>query len=324
MARVLVIGGTLFIGRALVEQLLGRGDEVVVMHRGKRTPFANRVGEIQCDRNDGPAVRAALEGRQFDLVFDNVYDWQRGTSAEQVSASAKASASTSLRRYVFMSSMAVYGEGGEFEERAPLVAPDYPNPYSVQKAESERTLFALHERNAFPVSTVRPAFIYGPYNPFDREAFFWDRLLVGRPIIVPEEGLSTLQWVHVGDVARAAVLAANEERPIGRAYNVAGPPVTQVDYLKLLADIAGRRADLVFIPREEIQRQGGQLFAPPLYFGVYLDIPAITVRIDRARAELGLDLTPLDEGLRETYRWYQQQERPRPDFSWEDRLLAAR
>ena len=324
MARVLVIGGTLFIGRALVEQLLARGDEVVVMHRRKGTPFANRVGEIQCDRNDGAAVRAALEGRQFDLVFDNVYDWQRGTSAEQVSASAKASASTSLRRYVFMSSIAVYGEGGEFDERAALVAPDYPNPYSVQKAESERALFALHERNAFPMSTLRPAFIYGPHNPFDREAFFWDRLLAGRPIIVPEQGLSTLQWVHVGDVARAAVLAANEGRAIGRAYNVAGPPVTQIDYLKLLADIAGRRADLVFIPREAIQRQGGQLFAPPLYFGVYLDIPSITVRIERARAELGLDLTPLDEGLRETYRWYQQQERPRPDFSWEDRLLAAR
>jgi len=324
MARALVIGGTLFIGRALVEQLLARGDEVVVMHRGKGTPFGNRVGEIHCDRNDGAAVRAALEERRFDLVFDNVYDWQRGTSAEQVSASAKASASASLRRYVFMSSIAVYGAGGEFDESAPLVAPDYPNPYSVQKAESERALFALHERNAFPVSTLRPAFIYGPCNPFDREAFFWDRLRAGRPIIVPENGLGTLQWVHVRDVARAAVLAADEARAIGHACNVAGPPVTQIDYLKLLADIAGRRADLVFIPREEIQRQGGQLFAPPLYFGVYLDIPSITVRVDRARAELGLDQTPLDEGLRETYSWYQQQERPRPDFSWEDRLLAAR
>src|SRR6187200_984373 len=255
MARALVIGGTLFIGRALVEQLLARGDEVVIMHRGKGTPFDNRVGEIHCDRNDGAAVRAALEDRRFDLVFDNVYDWQRGTSAEQVSASAKASASASLRRYVFMSSIAVYGAGGEFDESAPLVAPDYPNPYSVQKAESERALFALHERNAFPVSTLRPAFIYGPCNPFDREAFFWDRLRAGRPIIVPENGLGTLQWVHVRDVARAAVLAADEARAIGHACNVAGPPVTQIDYLKLLADIAGRRADLVFIPREEIQRQ---------------------------------------------------------------------
>jgi len=324
MARVLVIGGNLFIGRALVEQLLARGDEVVIMHRGKGTPFTSRVGEIPCDRNDAAAVRAALEGRRFDLVFDNVYDWQRGTTAEQVCAAATASASDSLRRYVFMSSIAAYGAGGEFDESAPLVPPDYPNPYSVQKAESERALFALHQRDGFPVSTLRPAFIYGPHNPFDREAFFWDRLVAGRPIIVPEDGLGTLQWVHVRDVARAAVLAGDEGRAIGRAYNLAGPPITQMDYVQLLADIAGRRANLVFIPREQIQRHGGELFAPPLYFGVYLDIPSITVRVDRARTELGLDLTPLDEGLRDTYRWYQQQERPRPDFSWEDGVLAAR
>src|SRR4029079_17237223 len=99
MARALVIGGTLFIGRALVEQLLERGDEVVIMHRGRGTPFGSRVGEIQCDRHDIAAVRAALEGERFDVVFDNVYDWQRGTTAEQVTAAAQAVAS-GLRRYV--------------------------------------------------------------------------------------------------------------------------------------------------------------------------------------------------------------------------------
>ena len=84
MARTLVIGGTLFIGRALVDQLLARGDDVVIMHRGKGTPFDDRVEEIQCDRNDITAVRAALQGSRFDIAFDNVYDWERGTSADQV------------------------------------------------------------------------------------------------------------------------------------------------------------------------------------------------------------------------------------------------
>jgi hypothetical protein len=60
-----------------------------------------------------------------------------------------------------------------------------------------------------------------------------------------------------------------------------------------------------------------------LYFGVYLDIPPITARNDRVRSELGLELTPLEAGLRETYQWYEQQRRPQPDFSWEDRLLVA-
>ena len=107
MARALVIGGTLFIGRALVEQLLARGDDVVVMHRGTGTPFGSRVGEIQCDRNDVAAVRTALKNTRFDVVYDNVYDWQRGTTAEQVSAAAAAAASGKLRRYVFTSSIAV-------------------------------------------------------------------------------------------------------------------------------------------------------------------------------------------------------------------------
>ena len=324
MARALVIGGTLFIGRALVDQLLARGDDVVVMHRGTGTPFGPRVGEIQCDRNDAIAVRAALNGSTFDVVYDNVYDWQRGTSADQVSAAAAAASSEHLRRYVFTSSVAVYGEGGEYDEEASLVPSDYPNPYSAQKAESERALFEAHRRNGLPVTTLRPTFIYGPHNPFDREAFFWDRLLAGRPIMVPEDGSRTMQWVHVRDVARAAVLAVDDGHAIGRAYNLASyPPITQLEYVQLLAHIAGKQANVVHIPREAIQRFGGQLFSSPYYFGVYLDIPSITVRSDRARSELGLQLTPLEDGLRETYRWYQQQARPQPDFSWEDHLLSA-
>jgi 2'-hydroxyisoflavone reductase len=323
MARVLVIGGTLFIGRALVDELLERGDDVVIMHRSKRTPFGKRVGQIRCDRNDVAAVRAALAVTRFDVVYDNVYDWERGTTADQVSAAAIA-ASDGLRRYVFTSSVAVYGEGGEYDEQAPLVPSDYPNPYSAQKADSERALFELHRRQGIPVTTLRPAFIYGPHNPFDREAFFWDRMLAGRPIIIPEDGLRTMQWVHVRDVARAAVLAAANDVAVGQAYNLASyPPITQIEFVQLLARIAGRQAYLVHVPREQIQRAGGNLFAPPYYFGVYLDIPPITARVDRARSELGLELTPLEDGLHETYRWYQQQQRPQPDFSLENRLLVA-
>jgi nucleoside-diphosphate-sugar epimerase len=136
--------------------------------------------------------------------------------------------------------------------------------------------------------------------------------------------LPTMQWVHVEDVARAAVRAADDDRANGHAFNLASyPAITQAGFVQLLANIAGKRADLVHIPREQIERMGGQLFAPPYYFGVYLDIPPILVKTERVRTELGLDLTPLEDGLRRTYDWYQQQQRPQPDFSWEDRLLSA-
>lgn len=324
MARVLVIGGTQFIGRAIVDQLIARGDDITIMHRGSGTPFADRVGEIRCDRNDAAAVQAALSGRPFDVVFDNVYDWQRGTPADRVSAAARATGH-GLRRYVFMSSVAVYPAGGPFDEDAALVPSNDPNVYAQQKADSERALFALHAKDGIPVTTLRPAFVYGPHNPFPRETFFWDRILAGRPVIIPEDGARTMQWVHAEDVAMAALRAADVEVADGRAYNLASyPPISQNEFVQLLARVAGRQVELVHVPRAVIDQAGGQLLAPPFYFGAYLDVPAITVLPDRARNELGVQLRSLEDGMRETLQWYLGQPRPRPDFAWEDRLLAAR
>lgn len=323
MPRTLVIGGTLFIGRALVERLLARGEDVVVMHRGTQNPFGDRVGEIRCDRNDVAAVRSALAGTRFDVVYDNVYDWERGTTAEQVSASALA-AGDSLQRYVFMSSIGAYGTGRELDEYDPLAPTDDPQDYSRNKANSERALFALHRERGLPATTLRPAFIYGPNNPFYREAFFWDRILADRPVIIPGDGLRPMQWVHVDDVVRAALRAADEDSATGHAFNLANyPPVTQVEFVRALGRAAGREVTLAHVPRARIEGAGGGVFAPPFYFGLYLDIPPITVRTERVRTELGVELTPLDEGLRQTFLWYERQDRPRPDFAWEDGLLAA-
>ncbi|HEY2804295.1 MAG TPA: NAD-dependent epimerase/dehydratase family protein [Gemmatimonadales bacterium] len=331
MARVLVIGGTLFIGRALVELLLERGDEVVIMHRGTSTPFGDRTGAIRCDRNDIAAVQSALKGTSFDLVFDNVYDVQRGTGADAVSAAAVAAATGRLRRYVFTSTVAVFGEGGTFgdgggfDEDSPLVPPDFPNPYSAQKAESERALFALHQSRGIPVTTVRPAFIYGPHNPVDREAWFWDRIALGRPIIVPDDGSRTMQFVLAQDVARGAMRAGDADKAIGRAHHLVNyPPITQRNFVLALGKAAGREPTIVPIPRDVITRHGGKLAAPPCYFGVYLDLPPIPVRSERTRRDLGLEFTPFEQGLRETFRWYQQQQRPTPDFAWEDKVLRER
>jgi nucleoside-diphosphate-sugar epimerase len=324
VARALVIGGTLFIGRALVDQLLERGDDVTIMHRGQGTPWGDRVREIRCDRNDTAAVHAALKGTRFDVVYDNVYDWQRGTSAEQVMASARATAD-GLQRYVFTSSVAVYPPGGEYTEDVELVPSDWPNAYGAQKADTERALFAFGREQGVPVATLRPAFVYGPHNAIEREAFFWDRLLAGRPIIIPGDGLATMQWVYAPDVAHAAILASETDAAAGHAYNVANyPPVSQIEFVRTLARAAGTNANLVHVPREQIQALGGGLMSPPFYFGVYLDVPPITVIPDRVRSELGIELTPLDQGLRETFIWYKGQDRPRPDFSWEDKVIASR
>ena len=175
--KVLVIGGTLFIGRLLVEELVKAGHEVSVLHRKPKHDLGRKVENIMADRNDAESLREALSTRRFEAVFDNAYDWERGTTAQQVEATVKA-VGERITRYVFLSSVAAYGDGLNHKESDPL-APDYHNdPYVRHKATTERMLFRMHSQTGLPVVTFRPPFVYGPNNPFYREQFFWDRLRV--------------------------------------------------------------------------------------------------------------------------------------------------
>lgn len=323
MSRVLVIGGTLFIGRALVRLLLERGDDVTILHRGTQNPFKGQTQEIQCDRNNISDITDALQNNNFELVFDNVYDWQRGTTAAHIDGAATA-CGPELQRYVFMSSCAAYGSGLDLLEDAPLAPPDDPDQYCRNKADSERLLFRLNKDNGFPAVTLRPPYVYGPENPFYREAFFWDRLTAGRPVIVPGDGKRLMQFILGGDLAQAAIQAADSPKAVGRAYNIANSEaVTQTALVESIAAAAGLEADIHYVPRKRIEALGGNVFAAPLYFGQYFDLPPITENTERARQELGFNPTPFDDGLKQAWEWYSSQaDRPAPDFSFDDKLLG--
>ncbi len=325
MSRVLVIGGTLFIGRHLVQRLLDRGDDITILHRSAHNPF-DGVREIHCDRNDTARIVSILREGSYEYVFDNVYDWQRGTTGEQVRAAA-AACGPDLHRYVFVSSCAAYGDGLDLSEDAPLASPRHPDPYCRNKADSERALLALHAERGVPTTTLRPPFIYGPHNPFYREAFIWDRLVAGRPILIPDDGARLMHFVGVSDLADAALLAAGTEAAAGRAYNIAHTAALRQDELvALLGAAAGVEPNLHRVPRETLLALGGQVFEPPFYFGQYFDMPPITMNITRARTELGFNPPTMIEGLRAAWDWYRQrspEQRPEPDYSFDDRVLAA-
>ena len=320
----LVIGGTLFIGRHLVDALHAAGHDVTILHRNPNSALPAGAQSLIADRNDSESVRPALAGRSFDAVFDNVYDWQRGTTAAQVEATARAVSSDRLRVYVFMSSVAAYGSGLDHDEDDPLAPADDPDSYVRNKAASERTLFRMHKQEGFPVVTLRPPFIYGPGNPLYREAFFWDRLRDNRPIIVPDEGSRLMQFVYVHDLVRCCLRILQEPKALGHAFNVANQePVTQEQLVCDLAEAARHQARIVHVPRETALAAGGHPMGPKLYFAVYYDLPPITERIQKARDFLGLEPTPFRQGLRETYQWWLKNNRfPPPDYGYEDELLS--
>ena len=320
--RILVIGGTLFIGRAIVERLVARGHDVTVLHRREHHDLGPAVQNIQADRSDLVAVSQVVREGRFDALFDTAYDWQKGTTAEQVEAVARSS-SAGLQRYVFMSSIAAYGPGLDHRESTPLAGDQSPDPYAQHKASSERALFRLHAEVGLPVTTFRPPFVHGPRQPFYREQFFWDRLRDGRPIILPDGGEAPIQWVFVSDLAEACVRALEVPDAAGHAFNVAhAEALTQRSFIEALARTAGVKPTFAPIPRAAIHAAGGHLFMGHLYFGEFLDLPVHTSSIDKVQDMLDVGPTPLDDALAAGYAWYKTQPaRPR-DYSFEDRLLT--
>jgi len=321
--RVLVIGGTLFIGKLLVKRLLAAEHEVTLLHRKAEHPFGRRIRNVVADRNDGPAVKNALMGLRFDAVYDIAYDWERGTTGSQVEATAKA-VPGDITRYIFMSSVAAYGDGLNHAEDDPLASDIHPNPYIRNKATSERALFRMYHESRFPVVTMRPTFVYGPENPFYREAFFWDRMRLDRPVIIPGDGNRLMQFVYVNDLVEACFNALEKHTAPGRAFNVADDkPLTQVEVVTEFARALGKQPAIVRVPREIIQRNGGNAMAEPMYFGEYLDLPPITEAVGRVKRVLNVSLTPFAAGLKETHRWYARHhgEEKKIDFSFENNLI---
>jgi 2'-hydroxyisoflavone reductase len=319
----LIIGGTGFIGRQLVAELLKSGHSVSVLHRRPKHELGRRVKNIVADRNDAHSLKAALAGKSFDVVFDNVYDWERGTTAGHVESTVRA-AGGNLHRYIFMSSVAAYGDGLNHHEGDALAPDDAPELYARNKAMSERALFRLHQRIGLPVVTLRPPYIYGPGNPFYREAFFWDRLRAGRPIILPGDGRRLMQFIYVKDLTRMCLKVMDEESAAGHAFNIANPrPLSQTEAVEAFAKASKKPVNFVRIPREYILRRGGHAMGPKLYFGTYYDMPPITQVTAKAQRVLKFKPTDFLAGLKETYKWYMRHNHfAKPDYSFEDALLA--
>ena len=181
----------------------------------------------------------------------------------------------------------------------------------------------MHQRSGFPVVTFRPPFVHGPRQPFYREQFFWDRLIDGRPIVLPDDGQTPMQWVFVDDIARACVRAIEVPEAAGQAFNMAHvEPLTQQSFVETLARTAGVVPRFVPVPRLVIAAAGGQLVGHSIYFGDYLDLPPFTSVVEKAPRVLSIWPIPLEEALRQGFAWYKAQPRRPADYELEDRIIA--
>lgn len=321
--RVLVVGGTRFIGRHTVQELLRRGHEVTLFHRGKTpNPFGGQVDDRLGDRLDAGSVERALKGQRFDAVIDIAYAWDSRTGAREVGLIANAL--ESVHNYVYLSSVSVYKEiPTPFTEDGPR--DPTLGAYSEDKIGAEDYLFDAHRAGRFEVSVIRPPFVYGPWNNIPREGWFWDRILAGRPVIVPDGGKTVFHWAAAKDVAWALAECVDRPPANGQAFNIAdAEPQSHADFIDRLAQVAGRPVEMVFVPRERLHALGGSAMGSSMYFGATLDAEVdFRVSIDKARRLLGFTPTDPMNGLAETFAWYLENDRGRsPRFTFDKAVLG--
>ena len=281
--KLLVLGGTVFLGRHVVNEAIDRGHEVTIYSRGLHGTTHPEAEHVRGDRAD----LTPLKGRSWDAAIDT-----SGYDGETV----KASASLELGHYVFVSSCNVYPDSPDkpVDEDSPTWQDG--EGYGQGKAAAER---AGHEATGGRFATVRAGLIVGPHDNIFRLPWWVSRIMRGGKLPAPGKPENELQIIDARDLARFLVNLA-EQRTTG-AFNGTGP-IGQTTWGELLA-AAGGDAELVWIPDERLKEAKVEEWTElPMW------LPAAdyegTWRIDTIRAQAaGLTTRPVAETVKDVRTW---------------------
>lgn len=304
--KALVLGGSAFVGRHLVDLLLTQGHDVAVLNRGKtHNELPIGIERLVADRTDLGQMRAVLAGRRFDIVFD-VSGFVTAAGVIDVEGLIDL-LSGSIGRYVFVSSIMAYDQSmvGHFPwtEELPTNSDD-AGTYGGFKAAAEATMLARHAACGFPVTIVRPAAIYGPDNNiFDMETAMFLRLLQRRPVLVPHGGLVVASLGHVDDLCAVMVELSMQPGAIGEVFNVTTSAVDVNAYVKTLAEVVGVPADVVRVPDSMLDE-----ITTPVFSHLFKVRHHAMLDTSKLASVLGARKQfSLLEGHAHTYEWFRAQ-----------------
>jgi 2'-hydroxyisoflavone reductase len=290
--RILVLGGTLFLGRHLVEAALGRGHDVTLFNRGETNP--ELFPDVEKLRGDRDGELAALEGRRWDAAIDT-----SGYVPRVVRASAKLLAGA-VEHYTFVSSLSVnmptaktgLTEDDPVHELETEGNEDVNAHYGPLKALCER---AVEEALPGRALQLRSGLIVGPHDPTRRFTYWVERVARGGDLVAPAPPEQLVQLIDVRDLAGWTIDGV-EERRTG-TFNVTGPARTFAEMLGACRAAGASDARPVWVPEEVLLAHGVDL---PLWIPLESHPQwAGFFAVSTARAEAhGLRCRPLEESAR--------------------------
>jgi nucleoside-diphosphate-sugar epimerase len=310
--KVLILGGTGFIGPHFVKALMDGGHVVTLFNRGKRDPEAHPgVEQLLGDRDN---QLDSLKGRSWDAVIDN-----SGYIPRTVRLSAEL-LKPRVPHYIFISSVAAYVDFRQpnVDENSPRLKADGPvgeergfKTYGVSKVLCEDVVNEVYGKNA---TIIRPTFIAGPGDYTDRFTYWPFRVAQGGEMLAPGTPDSLISYIDVRDLAE--FMRTCVENRVTGPYNLVNKPgsLTIGRLIETSKRVTGGNPTVTWAPVEFLKAQGlieGELVASP-QLPVW-DAPDTvfqylgTARCDRALAK-GLRLRSMEQTIRDTLEW--QKSRP--------------
>ena len=303
--RILLIGGTRFLGRYMVDDLVDRGHEVVVLNRGTRPPHPMAAAAIKCDKGDRDNFAKALTSEPWDAVMDTILDHE---DLEFAIEHLKGR----IVHFIHTGSIGVYAPLRCIPSREsdPLALHDAVYAFNY-KLLQDQVLLAAHAAHGFPGTSLRMSMIYGPGAiPLEgwggRRPEFFQMLRDGETIPLPNQGLALIHPGHVADLAQSFGDALESPESIGQIYNIGGARGLMIrDYVVAMADAMDVEAKLEFTSPEAIMERFPDLTNER---GMLFACEHMCCDVSKAERDLGWrPTTPLAVGLAENIAWMREE-----------------
>ncbi|MET8140547.1 NAD-dependent epimerase/dehydratase family protein [Sphaerisporangium sp. NPDC005288] len=300
--RILVIGGSVFLGRAIVEEALRRGHDVTTFNRGRSGEDRPEVTALRGDREVPDDLRALAAGREWDAVVDVC-----GYTPKVVAESARA-LSGHAGTYTFISTVSAISSypAQPADESSPLweCSPDagpQDGDYGVLKAGCERAVERYFEGAAL---IIAPGLILGPWENVGRLPSWLLRIARGGRVLAPGDPETRMQLIDARDIA--VFTLDQTEKGVSDRFITTGPPgnTTFGRWLAECAEVTGSDAELVWVDDRFLAGQDVQPWVElPLWLPAEPDAAAVW-KISAGKAEAaGLRCRPVAETVRDTWDW---------------------
>lgn len=308
--RILIMGGTRFIGVYLTKLLMEQGHEVVLFNRGNRPSPVVGVGQITGDRTSPSQLKEKLSKENFDAIFDN--NGRELTDTEPLAEIFQ----DRVQHFIYMSSAGVYLKS----DQMPHVEGDAVDPKSRHLGKYETEAYLTQQK--LPFTSIRPTYIYGPQNYNDLEAWFFDRIVHDRSIPIPGNGLHITQLGHVKDLSWAMCKVLGNSTAVRQIYNVSGDRFVTFDGLAHACILAaGKSPDAIKIVHYDPKKfDFGKRKAFPLRMQHFF------ASVNKAITELGWQPEyDLISGLKDSFQndyLPSGRDKAEVDFSVDEEILA--